>query len=72
MDNIILKRLASLISVKSFVTLFLTGIFGYLTIKQTVSQEFMQIYVTVIAFYFGTQSQKIQDVIGGVSNENKN
>ena len=72
MDNIIFKRLAHLISVKSIVTLFLTAIFGYQIVKQTVSQEFMQIYITVIAFYFGTQSQKIQDAIGGVSNEDKN
>lgn len=25
----------------------------------------MTVYAVVIAFYFGTQSQKIQDVIGG-------
>lgn len=72
MDNIIKKRLASLISVKSCVTLILTGVFAYQAITDTISQEFMVIYTTVIAFYFGTQSQKIQDAIGGVTNEDKN
>lgn len=72
MDNIIKKRFASLISVKSFVTLILTCVFAYQAITDTISQEFMVIYTTVIAFYFGTQSQKIQDAIGGGTNESQN
>lgn len=72
MDNIIKKRFASLISVKSFVTLILTLVFAYQAVTDTISQEFMVIYTTVIAFYFGTQSQKIQDAIGGEANESKN
>ena len=28
-----------------------------------ISQEFMMVYTVVIAFYFGTQSQKLQDAI---------
>lgn len=72
MDNILLKRLANLISAKSIVTLVLTAVFAYLAVKGQISQEFMMIYTSVISFYFGTQSQKIQDVIGGVSNEDKN
>ena len=28
-----------------------------------ISQDFMTIYAVIIAFYFGTQSQKVQDVV---------
>ena len=62
MGNII-KRAASLLSVKSIVTLVLTGVFAYLAVKKTISQEFMMVYTVIIAFYFGTQSQKLQDAI---------
>ena len=30
-----------------------------------ISQDFMTIYAVIIAFYFGTQSQKTQDAIDG-------
>lgn len=72
MDNFI-KRLASLCSVKSIVTLVLTGVFAYLSITKMISQEFMMVYTVIIAFYFGTQSQKLQDAIAkkdGDSNAN--
>ena len=62
MDNII-KRAASLLSVKSIVTLVLTGVFAYLAVKKMISQEFMMVYTVIIAFYCGTQSQKLQDAI---------
>ena len=62
MDNII-KRAASLLSVKSIVTLVLTGVFAYLAVKKMISQEFMMVYTVIIAFYFGTQSQQLQDAI---------
>lgn len=62
MANII-KRAASLLSVKSIVTLVLTGVFAYLAVKKMISQEFMMVYTVIIAFYFGTQSQKLQDAI---------
>ena len=61
--NKIIKRLANLLSVKSIVTLVLTGVFAFLAIINQISQDFMTIYAVIIAFYFGTQSQKIQDVI---------
>lgn len=28
-----------------------------------ISQDFMTIYAVIIAFYFGSQSQKLQDVL---------
>ena len=57
------KRLAELLSVKSLVTLALTAVFAVLTLGGGVSQEFMLVYTTVIAFYFGTQTQKLSDAV---------
>ena len=62
MSNLI-KRAATLLSVKSIVTLVLTGGFAYLAISNNINQDFMTIYAVIIAFYFGTQSQKVQDVV---------
>ena len=59
------KRLANLVSVKSIVTLVLTAVFAYMAITNSITQDFMTIYAVIIAFYFGTQSQKVQDAIGG-------
>ena len=63
MNDKILKRLANLLSVKSLVTLVLTLVFAYMAVAGRISQDFMTVYAVVIAFYFGTQSQKIQDTI---------
>ena len=63
MQRTIYKRLAALLSVKSLVTLTLTGIFAWMAVAGTISQDFMTIYAVIIAFYFGTQSQKIQDAM---------
>lgn len=57
------KRLANLVSVKSLTTLILTVIFAILALRGTIAQEFMMVYTVIVAFYFGTQSQKIQDTI---------
>ena len=65
MNQNIIKRLAALMSVKSLVTLILTGVFAFMACTNQISQDFMTIYAVIIAFYFGTQSQKLQDTIGG-------
>lgn len=59
------KRLGNLLSVKSIVTLILTFVFAYMAVTNTITQDFMTIYAVIIAFYFGTQSQKVQEMIGG-------
>ena len=46
-------------------TLVLTAVFAYMAIVGKISQDFMTIYAVIIAFYFGTQSQKTQDVLDG-------
>ena len=61
--ELIHKRLANLMSVKSIVTLVLTAVFAYMAVTGNISQDFMTIYAVIIAFYFGTQSQKTQDAI---------
>ena len=69
MNGKIIKRLGNLLSVKSIVTLVLTGVFAYMAIVGKISQDFMTIYAVIIAFYFGTQSQKTQDAIDGTGKE---
>ena len=58
------KRLANLCSVKSIVTILTTILFCYLSITGVLSSEqFIAIFTTVVAFYFGTQTQKISDAM---------
>ena len=61
--ELIKKRCANLLSVKSLVTLCLTLVFAYMAVTGQISQDFMTIYAVIIAFYFGTQSQKVQDAV---------
>ena len=61
MPETILKRISALMSVKSLVTMTLTGVFAFMACTNQISQDFMTIYAVIIAFYFGTQSQKLQD-----------
>ena len=63
--ELIKKRCANLLSVKSLVTLTLTVVFAYMAVNGKISQDFMTVYAVVIAFYFGTQSQKVQDAVDG-------
>ena len=63
MKELIIKRAANLLSVKSITTLVLTVVFAYMAVAGQISQDFMTIYAVIIAFYFGTQSQKVQDAV---------
>lgn len=71
MNEKVIKRLAALLSVKSIVTILLTVVFAYLAIIGEISQEFMMVYTVIIAFYFGTQTQKISDAVEGNSADSK-
>ena len=65
-NETISKRVGNLMSVKSLVTLALTAVFAVMTVRQAISQDFMTINAVIIAFYYGTQSQKVQDMaVGG-------
>lgn len=53
------KYIAKLLSVKSIVTIILTINFAVLTVMGKInSEQFIMIFTTVIAFYFGTQHEK--------------
>jgi len=54
-----LEQLKKLIKVKSLVTLLLTIVFAYLSITGAIGEQlFMTVFSVIIAFYFGTQSEK--------------
>ena len=54
-----MKRLSNLLCIKSIVTLVLTGVFSYLSIKGGISPtEFVVIFTVIINFYFETQRNK--------------
>lgn len=66
MDERIIKRIAALLSVKSLVTIAMTALVIVLAVRGTITgQDVMTIFLMVISFYFGTQSQKVQDVVDG-------
>ncbi|MBR3969940.1 MAG: hypothetical protein IKJ87_02560 [Ruminococcus sp.] len=53
------ERMVKLIDVKSIVTLSMTLIFGILAVRgQISSEQFLTVFTTIIAFYFGVQYQK--------------
>jgi len=53
-------KLSKLINVKSIVTILMTLVFCYLSIiKVITAEQFMNIFTVIIAFYYGTQHEKI-------------
>ena len=60
------KRLSNLLTIKSMVTLILTVVFACLTCGGRVSaEEFLTVFTVVIAFYFGTQTERSSRKSGG-------
>lgn len=54
------KNLASLVKVKTIVTMVVIAIFAVLSLRGSITADNVMIVVsTVIAFYFGTQAQKV-------------
>ena len=54
-----IKNLANLIKVKTLVTLTVIGIFAVLALRGDITADNVMVIVsTVIAFYFGTQTEK--------------
>ena len=54
--ELLTQRLASLLTVKSLVTVILTAVFAAMAGTGRVTAE--QFFTVVIAFYFGTQAEK--------------
>lgn len=67
MSELLWKRLANLLTVKSLVTIILTVVFAVLVITGRLDQSFMTIYTVIVSFYFGIQSVKTGG--GGGSSE---
>lgn len=54
-----LKNLAALIKVKTIVTLVVVAVFAALALREKLQPDTVMTIVTmVVAFYFGTQSEK--------------
>lgn len=59
-----ITRLSNLLCVKSIVTLVLSAVFAYLAVTGRVSsRDFLTIFSVIIAFYFGTQSERLNDKV---------
>ena len=57
--ELLIQRLANLLTVKSLVTVILTAVFAAMAGTGRVSTEqFLTVFTVVIAFYFGTQAEK--------------
>lgn len=53
------ERFAKLLSVKSIMTLVLTGVFAFLSVIGKVSaDQFLTVFSMIVAFYFGTQHER--------------
>ena len=56
------SRIDKLLSIKSLVTLAMTLVFCVLSLGDKLSgQDFLTVFTTVIAFYFGTQTAKKEE-----------
>lgn len=59
-------RLAKLIEVKTIITLTMLGVFSYLAVVEKISAEsFLELFKTVIVFFFGVQIEKHNTNKGG-------
>ena len=57
--DVIIKRIANLLSIKSLVTLILTIVFSFLACTNVINgEQFLTVFTVIIAFYFGTQAVK--------------
>lgn len=58
----IVKNFASLIKVKTIVTLVVIAVFAVLALKGSISADNVMIIISmVVSFYFGTQHEKTSD-----------
>lgn len=61
------EKLSNLLTVKSIVTIVLAFVFAFLSITGKVSgDQFLVIFTTIIAFYFGTQHEKKGNDTNGI------
>ena len=59
----LLKKFSNLLCVKSIVTLVLTVVFAYLAVLDRISnQDFLTVFSVIVAFYFGIQNEKQEEL----------
>lgn len=59
--DLIIKRLANLLTIKSLVTLVATVVFAILAMRDSISgEQFLTIFTMIVGFYFGTQAGKAE------------
>ena len=64
--------LGNLLCVKSIVTIVLTVVFACLALSGKITgQDFLTVFSVVIAFYFGTQSQRLNEKLTETTGEKK-
>lgn len=56
--------------IKSFVTVVMTLAYIVLTFTEQMTPEFQNIFIVIIAFYFGTQAEKLANKLKGDDDEN--
>lgn len=60
MKELVARRIANLLAIKSLVTLTFTFVYSYLLVRGLgVPEGFQNIYLMIIGFYFGSQAEKI-------------
>ena len=60
------ERIWKLLTVKSIVTLIMTAVFAYLSVTGMVAvDQFLTVFTVIIAFYFGTQAEKVNQAKEG-------
>ena len=53
------KRLANLLTIKSLVTLITATVFAVLALRGDITgEQFLTIFAVIVSFYFGTQAVK--------------
>ena len=57
--------------IKSFLTVAMTIAYIVLTFMGKMTPEFQNLYAIIVAFYFGTQAEKLSSKISKGSNENE-
>lgn len=63
MRSIWLRRLNNLLCVKSIVTIVLTVVFARLSLAKRISnQDFLTVFSVIVAFYFGIQNEKQEEL----------
>lgn len=60
MRETIVNGIMNLLKIKSIVTILLTVVFSILSLRGIINgEQFLTIFVVVVSFYFGTQTQKV-------------